>query len=103
MLITTTEKIPGRDYEVLGIVKGNTIQTKNIGRDFTQGLKSIVGGELESYTNMLSDSRRIATERMVKEAEDLGADAIVCARYSTSSVMQGAAEMLAFGTAVRFV
>ena len=103
MILTTTESIPHKEFEILGIVKGNCIQTKNIGRDFTQGLKSIVGGELETYTKMLNESRQIATQRMVEEAESLKADAVLNVRFSTSSVMQGAAEMIAYGTAVRFV
>ena len=103
MLITTTENIPGKNYEVLGLVKGNMIQSKNIAKDFGQGLKSVVGGELKTYVKMLNEARKEATDRMVEEAEALGADAIVCMRYSTSSVMQGAAEILAFGTAVKFV
>ncbi len=103
MLLTTTENIPGKQYEILGVVKGNMIQTKNIARDIGQGLKSVVGGELETYTKMLNESRAIATERMVKEAESLNADAIVMLRYATSSVMSGAAEIIVFGTAVRYV
>lgn len=103
MLLTTTERIPGKEYEILGIVKGNMIQTKNIGRDIGQGLKSLVGGELETYTAMMNESRAVATKRMVEEAEALGADAVVMVRYSTSSVMAGAAEIIAFGTAVRYV
>ncbi len=103
MLLTTTESIPGRSYEILGIVKGNMIQTRNIGRDIGQGLKSMVGGELSTYTEMMNESRAVATKRMVEEAEKLGADAVVMMRYSTSTVMQGAAEIIAYGTAVRYV
>lgn len=103
MLLTTTENIPGRSYEILGIVKGNMIQTRNIGRDIGQGLKSMVGGELSTYTEMMNESRAVATKRMVEEAEKLGADAVVMMRYSTSTVMQGAAEIIAYGTAVKFV
>ncbi len=103
MLLTTTENIPGKNYEIIGIVRGNMIQSKNIGRDIGQGLKSIVGGELETYTNMMNESRAMATKRMVEEAENMGADAIVMMRYTTSSVMAGAAEVIAYGTAVRFV
>ncbi len=103
MLLTTTENIPGRSYEILGIVKGNMIQTRNIGRDIGQGLKSMVGGELSTYTEMMNESRAVATKRMVEEAEKLGADAVVMMRYSTSTVMQGAAEIIAYGTAVRYV
>ena len=103
MLLTTTENIPGRSYEILGIVKGNMIQTRNIGRDIGQGLKSMVGGELSTYTEMMNESRAVATKRMVEEAEKLGADAVVMMRYSTSAVMQGAAEIIAYGTAVKYV
>ncbi len=103
MLLTTTESIPGRSYEILGIVKGNMIQTRNIGRDIGQGLKSMVGGELSTYTEMMNESRAVATKRMVEEAEKLGADAVVMMRYSTSTVMQGAAEIIAYGTAVKFI
>ena len=102
MLLTTTENIPGRSYEILGIVKGNMIQTRNIGRDIGQGLKSMVGGELSTYTEMMNESRAVATKRMVEEAEKLGADAVVMMRYSTSTVMQGAAEIIAYGTAVKY-
>ncbi len=102
MLLTTTENIPGRSYEILGLVKGNMIQSKNVGRDIGQGLKSLVGGELATYTEMLNESRAIATKRMVEEAESLGADAVVMIRYTTSSVMASAAEVVAYGTAVRF-
>ena len=103
MLLTTTENIPGKQYEIIGIVKGNMIQTKNIGRDLTQGLKSVVGGELKNYVKMMNESRAIATKRMVEEAEELGADAIVAMRYVTSMITAGAAEITAYGTAVRFV
>lgn len=103
MLLTTTENIPGKNYEIIGIAKGNMIQTKNIGRDIGQGLKSMVGGELTTYTEMMNESRAIATKRMVEEAEKMGADAIVMIRYSTSAVTQGAAEIIAYGTAVRYV
>ena len=103
MLLTTTENIPGRSYEILGIVKGNMIQTRNIGRDIGQVLKSMVGGELSTYTEMMNESRAVATKRMVEEAEKLGADAVVMMRYSTSTVMQGAAEIIAYGTAVKYI
>ena len=102
MLLTTTETIPGKELELLGLVKGSTIQSKNIGRDITQGLKTIIGGELGAYTEMMNEARALATQRMVEEAQGLGADAIVCMRYASSSVMQGAAEVMAYGTAVRF-
>lgn len=103
MLLTTTENIPGKQYEIIDMVKGNMIQSKNIGRDIGQGLKSIVGGELATYTNMMNESRAIATKRMVEEAQKLKADAVVCVRYSTSAVMSGAAEVIAYGTAVRYI
>ena len=103
MLLTTTENIPGKQYEIIGVVKGNMIQTKNIGRDLTQGLKSVVGGELKNYVKMMNESRAIATKRMVEVAEELGADAIVAMRYVTSMITAGAAEITAYGTAVKFV
>ena len=102
MLIATTENIPGRRYEVLGIVKGNVVQSKNFGKDFMSAMKTLVGGEIVAYTELLQEARQIAMGRMVAQAEELGADAIVCLRYASSSVMQGAAEVIAYGTAVRF-
>ncbi len=102
MIISTTEKIPGKEVsEVLGIAKGSTIRAKNIGRDILAGLKQIVGGELEGYTQMLEESREQAIQRMVKEAEEKGADAIIGVRLDSSSVMQNAAEIVAYGTAVK--
>lgn len=103
MMLTTTENIPGKNYEILGVVRGNMIQTKNIGRDITQGLKSIVGGELTKYVEMMNESRSIATKRMIEDAESVGADAIVGMRYVTSMIAAGAAEITAYGTAVKFV
>lgn len=103
MLLTTTEQIPGKSYEILGLVEGGMIQSKNIGKDLTQGFKGIVGGELKQYTTMLNESRDYARQRMIAQAEALGADAIVCVRYTTSAIIQGAAEMLAYGTAVKFI
>ena len=88
---------------MLGLVKGSTIQSKNIGRDITQSFKTLVGGELKAYTDMMDTARALATKRMVEEAEQMGADAIVCVRYSSASVMQGAAEVMAYGTAVKFI
>lgn len=102
MILVNTDYIPGRELELLGLVQGNTIQSKNIGRDFTQGLRQIVGGELKAYTDMMSKAREEAVERMVKEAEALGADAVVNVRFASAAVMAGAAEILAYGTAVRF-
>jgi len=87
---------------MLGLVKGSTIQTKNIGRDITQGLKTLIGGELTSYNEMMNEARALATKRMVAEAEALKADAIVNIRYASSAIMSGAAEVIAYGTAVKF-
>ena len=103
MKLISIENYPGRDYEVLGIVKGTVVQTKNVGRDFMAGMKTLVGGEIVGYTEMLNEARQIATKRMVDEAETLGADAIVGVRYGSSQVMQGAAEVIAYGTAVKFL
>ena len=102
MMIVTTEIIQGKNLEMLGMVKGSTIQTVNAFRDIGAGLKTLVGGELKKYNEMMDKARQIATERMVEEAQRLGADAIVCARYSTSAIMQSAAEVMAYGTAVKF-
>lgn len=102
MKLVSIETIPGQDYEVLGLVKGTIVQSKNFGKDFMAGMKTLVGGEISGYTQMLVEARQIATKRMVDEAEQLGADAIIGVRYSSSSVMQGAAEVLAYGTAVKF-
>jgi uncharacterized protein YbjQ (UPF0145 family) len=102
MILTTTETINGKELEMLGLVKGSTIQTVNAVRDIGAGLKTLVGGELTRYNEMMNDARALATKRMVAEAEALGADAIVAIRYSSASVMQSAAEVMAYGTAVRF-
>ncbi len=102
MLIVTTESIPGKEYEVLGLVRGSTVQTVNAFRDIGAGFKTLVGGELKKYNEMMDNARRIATERMTEEASRLGADAIVAARYATSAIMQSAAEVMAYGTAVKF-
>ncbi|MBQ1597852.1 MAG: YbjQ family protein [Lachnospiraceae bacterium] len=102
MILVNTDYISGKELEMLGLVKGSTIQSKNIGRDFTQGLKTIVGGELTAYNDMMNDARALATKRMTAEAEALGADAIVNIRYASSAIMQGAAEVIAYGTAVKF-
>ncbi len=102
MILVTTETIPGKELEVLGLVKGSTIQTVNAVRDIGAGLKTLVGGELTKYNEMMNNARALATKRMAEEAEGLGADAIVCIRYSSASVMQSAAEVMAYGTAVKF-
>ena len=103
MILVNTDYINGKELEMLGLVKGSTIQSKNIGRDITQGFKTIVGGELKAYTEMMNEARELATKRMIEEAEHLHADAIVNVRYASSAVMQGAAEVMAYGTAVKFV
>lgn len=102
MILVNTDYIVGKELEMLGLVKGSTIQSKNIGRDITQSFKTIVGGELGAYTEMMNDARALATKRMIAEAEGLGADAVVNVRYASATVMQGAAEVMAYGTAVRF-
>ena len=102
ILITTTESIAGREVaEVLGLVEGNTIQTRHIGSHIVAALKSLVGGEVKSYVIAITAAREQATTRMVDKARALGADAIICARYSTSQIMDGGAEVLAYGTAVK--
>ena len=103
MILVNTDYIGGKNLEMLSLVKGSTIQTKNIGRDISQSFKTLVGGELKAYTEMMNDARALATKRMVAEAEALGADAVVNIRYASSAVMQGAAEVIAYGTAVKFV
>lgn len=103
MIIVTTDYVSGHELETLTLVKGSCIQTVHAGKDIMNSLKTLVGGELTSYTEMMDKARQIATGRMVDEANRLGADAIVCVRYTTSSVMQSAAEVIVFGTAVRFI
>ena len=102
MLLLTIEYVPGREIEALGLVKGTVVQSKNFGKDFMAGMKTIVGGEIKGYTEMLIEARQIATKRMVDEVEALWADAVVGLRYGSASVMQGAAEVIAYGTAVKF-
>ena len=102
MKIFTLETIPGQEYEALDTVKGTVVYSKNLGRDFMAGMKTLVGGEITGYTEMLNEARGIATTRMADAAQALGADAVVGLRYASSSVMQGAAEVVAYGTAVKF-
>ena len=102
MIISTTENI-GKNYEVIGIVKGTTVNSRHIGKDIGASFKTIVGGEIKGYTEMIEEAQKIATERMVSDAERMNADAIVCVRLSTSSVMQSASEITAYGTAVKFI
>ena len=102
MILVNTDYITGKKFEMLGLVKGSTIQSKHVGKDIAQSFKTLVGGELKSYNEMMNDARALATKRMVAEAESLGADAIVNIRYASSAIMQGAAEVIAYGTAVKF-
>ena len=103
MILVSTNYISGKEFQMLGLVTGSTIQSKNIGRDITQGLKTLIGGELKAYTEMMNDARALATKRMVANAESIGADAVVNIRYTSAAVMSGAAEILAYGTAVKFI
>jgi uncharacterized protein YbjQ (UPF0145 family) len=102
MIIVNTDFVTGREIETMELVRGSMIQSKHIGRDIMAGLKTIVGGELHAYSDMINEARAIATKRMVEQAESLGADAVINVRYATSAVMQGAAEVMVYGTAVRF-
>ena len=102
MILTNIESVPGRRIrEHYGLVSGSTVRAKHIGRDFMAGLKNLVGGELQGYTELLGDARQQATERMVAQAQELGANAVINVRFSTSSIAQGAAEIYVYGTAVR--
>ena len=101
MLLLNIDHIPGKKVEALGLVKGTVVQSKNFGKDFMAGMKTLVGGEIVGYTEMLTEARQIATKRMVDEANALGADAILNIRFGSSAVMQGAAEVIAYGTAVK--
>ena len=102
MILVNTDYISGKELEMLGLVKGSTIQSKNLGRDISQGLKTLIGGELKAYNEMMNEARALATKRMVDEATALEADAVVNIRYSSSAIMQGAAEVIVYGTAVKF-
>ena len=103
MKIYTTDDITGKNLETLGLVEGSTVQSKHIGRDLAASFKTIVGGELKGYTEMMNEARKVATARMIEQAEAMGADAIIAVRYSSSAVMDGAAEIMAYGTAVKFI
>jgi len=103
MLLTTTDYVTGKELEILGLVQGSTVQSKHMGKDIGAGFKTLVGGEIKGYTEMMDEARSIATARMAEQAQKLGADAVVCVRYASSAIMQGAAEVVAYGTAVRFV
>jgi uncharacterized protein YbjQ (UPF0145 family) len=101
MLLYTVETVPGKNVQLLGLVQGSTVQSKHIGKDLMAGFRGIVGGEMKGYTEMLDDARAQAVSRMIAQAEKLGADAILGVRYATSAITQGAAEILAYGTAVK--
>lgn len=102
MLLVNIDYIPEKEFEVLGIVKGTVVYSKSFGKDFMAAMKTLVGGEIESYTELLNTARQMAVKRMVEEAENLGADAVINVRYGSSSLMQSAAEVIAYGTAVRY-
>ncbi|MCL2600577.1 MAG: heavy metal-binding domain-containing protein [Treponema sp.] len=102
MLLTTSENIAGKQVVPLGVATGNVVQAKHFGRDVMAGFKSLVGGEIKGYTELLNESRSIATNRMIDEAKKMGADAVICLRYHSATVMDGACEVMAYGTAVRF-
>ena len=103
MILVNTDYISGKELETLTLVKGSTIQSKHLGKDIAQAFKAMVGGELKSYNEMMNEARALATKRMVAEAEELGADAIINIRYASSAVMQNAAEVIVYGTAVKFI
>ena len=103
MLLSTVQVIPGRDYEILTLVSGVSVLSKNIGRDFGAGLKNLVGGEMKAYSELLDQSQTLAVQRMMEKAQNMGADAIIGLRITTSSITQGGAEILAYGTAVKFI
>ena len=103
MILVNTDYISGKELETLSIVKGSTIHSKHFGKDLAQAFKTLVGGELTAYNEMMNEARAIATKRMVAEAEALGADALINIRYASSAIMQGAAEVIAYGTAVKFI
>ena len=103
MILVNTDYISGKELETLSLVKGSIIQSKNIGKDIAQSFKTLVGGELKAYNEMMNEARALATKRVVAEAEELGADAVINIRYASSAVMQGAAEVIVYGTAVKFI
>jgi len=103
MILVNTDYISGKEFEMLGLVKGSTIQSKHVGKDIAQSFKTLVGGELKSYNEMMNEARALATKRMVEEAKALKADAVVNIRYASAAVIQGAAEVIVYGTAVKFI
>ena len=102
MLLLNIDHVPGKEIEALGLVKGTIVHSKNFGKDFMAAMKTLVGGELVGYTEMLVEARQIATKRMVDEAAAMGADAVICVRFGSASLMSSAAEVVAYGTAVKF-
>lgn len=102
MILVNTDFITGKDLETISMVKGSTVQSKHVGKDIMSSFKTLVGGEIASYTEMMNEARAIATKRMVEEAENLGADAVINIRYASSAIMQGSAEVISYGTAVKF-
>ena len=102
MIVVNTDFISGKKLQTLSLVRGSTVHSKNLGRDILSSLKTIVGGEIVDYTNMMNEARAIATQRMVEDAQKLDADAVINVRYASSAIMQGAAEIIAYGTAVRY-
>ncbi len=103
MILVTTDFISGKELQTLSLVRGSTVHSKNIGRDLLSSFKTLVGGEITDYTEMMEEARVIATQRMTAQAEQLGADAVIGIRYASSAIMQGAAEIIVYGTAVRFI
>ena len=103
MMIVNTDYITGKQLETLSLVRGSTVHSKNIGRDIMSSFKTLVGGEIKDYTDMMNEARAIATQRMIEDAERLGTDAIVNVRFASSAIMAGAAEIIAYGTAVKFI
>ena len=103
MIVVNTDFISGKKLQTLSLVRGSTVHSKNLGWDILSSLKTIVGGEIVDYTNMMNEARAIATQRMVEDAQKLDADAVINVRYASSAIMQGAAEIIAYGTAVKFV
>ena len=102
MILSTTYEVPGKEFEIVGLVNGNTVQSKNAIKDLGAGLKSIIGGEVGSYMKMISEARETVTQRMIEMAEGMDADAIIGIRYGSSSIMEGASELFAYGTAIKF-
>lgn len=103
MIIVNTDYISGKNLETIGLVQGTMVRSKHIGRDFATSFKGLVGGEIRGYTEMMNESRNVAIQRMIEEAQRLGADAVVNVKFGTSSIVQGATEVIAYGTAVKFI